>query len=109
MRSSFIILNIEHYMPVVKYIKQVGEHGEEGRRRGGRKEKGRKEGEGEEGGRKGGRKEKGRKEGEGEEGRRMGGKECGNIATDELDYRNIQDNIRRQVNQVTWSQIINQN
>ena len=55
------------------------------------------------------RKEKGRKEGrEREEERRMGGKECGDIATDELDYRNIQDNIRCQVNQVTWSQLINQ-
>ena len=48
-------------------IKQVDEHGEEGRRRGGRKEKGRKEREGEEGRRRGGRKEKGRKEGKWEE------------------------------------------
>ena len=60
-RSSIIILNIEHYLPVEKMGRKERE-GKEGRRRGGRKEKGRKEREGEEGKTRGGRKEKRRKE-----------------------------------------------
>jgi len=74
-RSSIIILNIEHYLPVEKMGRKERE-GKEGRRRGGRKEKGRKERQGEEGRRRGGRKEK-----------RMWG------CTVELDNRNIQDNM----------------